>query len=197
MFSVDLYFSFRSPYSYFILPRIIDLKDNYDVNINFKLVYPLAIREPHFFQSKNAFTYFIPKIFDYFLQAKKLGMKFKPPKPDPIKQSILTGKISNHQPLIFDLCHLGQSMCKKNLGIEFAYEISNSIFGGKKDWHSNNHLFSICSKLGIDLEEIRNFTKVNEQEIIKEIENNQSEQLAIGHHGVPLTVYKDKIFWSR
>ena len=132
MFSVDLYFSFRSPYSYFILPRIIDLKDNYDVNINFKLVYPLAIREPHFFQSKNAFTYFIPKIFDYFLQAKKLGMKFKPPKPDPIKQSILTGKISNHQPLIFDLCHLGQSMCKKNLGIEFAYEISNSIFGGRQ-----------------------------------------------------------------
>ena len=50
MFSVDLYFSFRSPYSYFILPRIIELRDNYDVNINFKLVYPLAIREPHFFQ---------------------------------------------------------------------------------------------------------------------------------------------------
>ena len=129
MFSVDLYFSFRSPYSYFILPRIIELRDNYDVNINFKLVYPLAIREPNFFLGKNAFTYFIPKIFDYFLQAKKLGMKFKPPKPDPIKQIILTGKISNNQPLIFDLCHFGQSMCRKNLGIEFAYEISNLIFG--------------------------------------------------------------------
>ena len=127
MFSVDLYFSFRSPYSYFILPRIIELRDNYDVNINFKLVYPLAIREPNFFLGKNAFTYFIPKIFDYFLQAKKLGMKFKPPKPDPIKQNILTGKISNNQPLIFDLCHFGQSMCRKNLGIEFAYEISNLI----------------------------------------------------------------------
>ena len=41
--------------------------------------------------------------------------------------NILTGKISNNQTLIFDLCHFGQSMCKKNLGIEFAYEISNSI----------------------------------------------------------------------
>ena len=38
---------------------------------------------------------------------------------------------------------------------------------------------------------------MNEQEIIKEIENNQSEQLAIGHHGVPLTVYKDKFFFGQ
>ena len=197
MFSVDLYFSFRSPYSYFILPRVLELRDVYGVNINFKLVYPLAIREPHFFQGKNAFTYFIPKIFDYFSQAKKLGMKFKAPKPDPINQNILTGKISNNQPLIFDLCHLGQSMCNKNLGIEFAYEISNSIFGGKKDWHKDNHLFSICAKLGVDLEEIRNFSKINEKEIIKEIENNQNEQLSIGHHGVPLTVYKDLFFFGQ
>jgi len=197
MFSVDLYFSFRSPYSYFILPRVLELRDVYGVNINFKLVYPLAIREPHFFQGKNAFTYFIPKIFDYFSQAKKLGMKFKAPKPDPINQNILTGKISNNQPLIFDLCHLGQSMCNKNLGIEFAYEISNSIFGGKKDWHKDNHLFSICAKLGVDLEEIRNFSKINEKEIIKEIENNQNKQLSIGHHGVPLTVYKDMFFFGQ
>ena len=197
MFSVDLYFSFRSPYSYFILPRVLELRDVYGVNIKFKLVYPLAIREPHFFQGKNAFTYFIPKIFDYFSQAKKLGMKFKAPKPDPINQNILTGKISNNQPLIFDLCHLGQSMCNKNLGIEFAYEISNSIFGGKKDWHKDNHLFSICAKLGVDLEEIRNFSKINEKEIIKEIENNQNEQLSIGHHGVPLTVYKDMFFFGQ
>jgi 2-hydroxychromene-2-carboxylate isomerase len=197
MFSVDLYFSFRSPYSYFILPRIIDLRDHYDVNINFKLVYPLAIREPHFFHGKNAFTYFIPKTFDYFLQAKKLGMKFKAPNPDPINQNMLTGKISNNQPLIFDLCHLGQSMCNRNLGIEFAYEISNSIFGGKKDWHTDNHLLFICSKLKVDFEEIRNSSKINEKNIIKEIESNQNEQLSIGHHGVPLTVYKDKFFFGQ
>ena len=197
MFSVDLYFSFRSPYSYFILPRIIDLRNHYDVNINFKLVYPLAIRKPHFFHGKNAFTYFIPKTFDYFLQAKKLGMKFKAPNPDPINQNMLTGKISNNQPLIFDLCHLGQSMCNRNLGIEFAYEISNSIFGGKKNWHTDNHLFSICSKLKIDFEEIRNFSKINKKNIIKEIESNQNEQLSIGHHGVPLTVYKDKFFFGQ
>ena len=52
------------------------------VDINFKQVYPLAIREPEFFKGKNLFTYFLLKRFDYFLQAKKLGMVFKKPNPD-------------------------------------------------------------------------------------------------------------------
>ena len=50
---VDLYFSFRSPYSYLILPRIVKLRDKYGIDINFKQVYPLAIREPEFFKGKN------------------------------------------------------------------------------------------------------------------------------------------------
>ena len=41
---------------------------------------------------------------------------------------------------------------------------------------------------------MRNLTKLNEKEIIREIENNKIEQLAIGHHGVPLTVYKNNFF---
>ena len=53
---VDLYFSFRSPYSYLILPRIVKLRDKYGIDINFKQVYPLAIREPEFFKGKNIFT---------------------------------------------------------------------------------------------------------------------------------------------
>ena len=54
---VDFYFSYRSPYSYFILPRVINLKAQ-GITINFKLVYPLAIRQPSFFKGKNFITYF-------------------------------------------------------------------------------------------------------------------------------------------
>ena len=50
---IDLYFSLRSPYSYLILPRIKMLRDQYNIDVNFKLVYPLAIREPEFFKKKN------------------------------------------------------------------------------------------------------------------------------------------------
>ena len=54
---VDFYFSVRSPYSYLILPRIKMLRDKYDVDVNFKLVYPIAIRMPEFFERKNLYIY--------------------------------------------------------------------------------------------------------------------------------------------
>ena len=43
---IDLYYSYRSPYSYLILPRMLKLKNEHNVQINFKIVYPLAIRMP-------------------------------------------------------------------------------------------------------------------------------------------------------
>ena len=89
---VDFYFSYRSPYSYFILPRIKKLIEEYNVEVNFKLVYPLAIREPSFFRTKNMFTYFFWRLLDYRRVANKLGMSFYRPRPDPISQNLFTGE---------------------------------------------------------------------------------------------------------
>ena len=128
---IDLYFSYRSPYSYLILPRMLKLKEKYDIEINFKVVYPIAIRMPEWFEGKNFFTFFFFKMIDMRLQAKKLGIPFTSKlKPDPIRQNIMTGKISSHQPYIFDICHLGQMAQMKGVGMEFAFEVSSLIFGG-------------------------------------------------------------------
>ena len=83
---VDFYFSYRSTYSYFILPRVINLKAQ-GIEINFKLVYPLAIRQPSFFKGKNFITYFFHKILDMRSVAKQQGMPFYIPKPDPIGEA--------------------------------------------------------------------------------------------------------------
>ena len=40
--SVDLFFSFRSPYSYLALPKTLKLVADYDVTVNLRPVYPLA-----------------------------------------------------------------------------------------------------------------------------------------------------------
>ena len=117
---IDFYFSYRSPYSYFILPRVIELKKKHGVQINFKLVYPLAIRQPSFFKGKNFITYFSHKILDMRSVARQQGMPFFIPKPDPIKQNIFTGRVNEHQPYIFDLCHLGQQGHNEGVGIELA-----------------------------------------------------------------------------
>ena len=47
---VDLYWSFRSPYSYLATRRLRALATDYDVTIHVKVVAPIAIRDPDFFE---------------------------------------------------------------------------------------------------------------------------------------------------
>ena len=195
---IDLYFSYRSPYSYLILPRMLKLKEKYDIEINFKVVYPIAIRMPEWFKGKNFFTFFFFKMIDMRLQAKKLGIPFTSKlKPDPIRQNIMTGKISSHQPYIFDICHLGQMAQMKGVGMEFAFEVSSLIFGGVENWNTDENLSEAAKKVGLDLNQLRESGNVHEEEIIGQIKQNQVDQLNAGHHGVPLTVIGDKYFFGQ
>lgn len=194
---VDFYFSYRSPYSYLILPRVLDLKNNYKVDINFKLVYPLAIREPEFFKGKNFLTYFFFKINDMRSVAKKLNMPFFTPNPDPIKQNYLTGKINSNQPYIYDLCHIGQQAELQGVGLELAYALSSLIFGTKGGWNQESAMEKACNNVGLSYSTLKNLTKQNEPELIKQIERNQEEHQVAGHHGVPLLVYKENVFFGQ
>ena len=195
---IDLYFSYRSPYSYLILPRMLRLKEKYEIEINFKVVYPIAIRMPEWFEGKNIFTYFFFKMIDMRRQANKLGIPFTTKlKPDPIRQNIMTGKISSHQPYIFDICHLGQMAQMKGVGMEFAFEVSSLIFGGVENWNTDENLSEAAKKVGLDLKQLRESVNVHEEEIIGQIKQNQVDQLNAGHHGVPLTVIGDKHFFGQ
>ena len=190
---IDFYFSYRSPYSYLILPRMLKLKNEYNLDINFKIVYPLAIRMPEWFKNKNIF-FFVPFIMDFKKKAKRLNMPLNMPiKPDPIRQNTITGKISSHQPYIFDVCHMGQVMSNRGKGIEFAFELSTLIWS-VKNWNNDSLLEKVFAEFGEDLYEVRKTAKKNESRIIDEIKSNQEDQKIAGHHGVPLNVYKGKYY---
>ena len=177
---------------------MLKLKEKYDIEINFKVVYPIAIRMPEWFEGKNFFTFFFFKMIDMRLQAKKLGIPFTSKlKPDPIRQNIMTGKISSHQPYIFDICHLGQMAQMKGVGMEFAFEVSSLIFGGVENWNTDENLSGAAKKVGLDLNQLRESVSVHEEEIIGQIKQNQVDQLNAGHHGVPLTVIGDKHFFGQ
>ena len=51
---VDLFFSFRSPYSYLALPKTMKLVADYDAAVNLRPVYPLAVRVPGFFKQHQS-----------------------------------------------------------------------------------------------------------------------------------------------
>jgi len=176
---------------------MLDLKAKYEIDINFKIVYPLAIRKPEFF-NKKGLPYFLALTMDVKKKAKKLGMSVTTKlKPDPIVQNVVTGKISKDQPYIFDICHLGQMAQIKGVGMEFAFEVSSLIFGGAENWNSNENLSKAAKNVGLDLGQLRESVNVHENEIINQIKQNQVEQLDAGHHGVPLTVIADKYFFGQ
>lgn len=193
----DFFFSYRSPYSYLVLPRILKLKKEYDIDIQFKLVYPLAIRQPEFFKGKNFFSFFLLKTIDIRSKARRLNMPFYMPNPDPIQQSYITGRINKDQPYIFDICHLGMVAEFHNKGIEFAHEVSHLIFGTKSGWNDESNLSRAAANVGLDFNRIKQEVAEGEDAIVKAIKTNQSLQQQAGHHGVPLMVYKDKTFFGQ
>ena len=51
--SFDVYWSFRSPYSYLVTPRLLDLAARHHVVCQVRPVYPLAVRTPEFFDTRD------------------------------------------------------------------------------------------------------------------------------------------------
>ena len=81
--SVDLFFSFRSPYSYLALPKTLKLVADYDAMVNVRPVYPLAVRVPGFFKRANPqFARYV--VLDSSRVAKFENIPFRFPSPIPL-----------------------------------------------------------------------------------------------------------------
>ena len=91
---------------------------------------------------------------------------------------------------------MGQLMCNRGKGIEFAYELSKLIWN-VKSWNNDDLLEPLFAEFGEDLGEVRESIKSNEISLIEEIEMNQLDQKEAGHHVVPLNVYKGKYYFGQ
>ena len=79
--TADLYFSFRSPYSYLAVGRYRALAESHAVDIALRPVYPLAIRQPDFFE-RNHPNWLRYTMLDMFRVSQMEGIPFGPPRPD-------------------------------------------------------------------------------------------------------------------
>ncbi|MFT4769132.1 MAG: 2-hydroxychromene-2-carboxylate isomerase, partial [Glaciecola sp.] len=124
---IDLYFSFRSPYSYLAAQLAEDALAGFDVQVRFRPVLPLAIREPEFFSAGNhdRVRYILT---DYPRRAEMLGLPVGFPSPDPIVQDMATFTISDEQPYIYRLTYLGAEAEMQGAGLPVAREVSRLIW---------------------------------------------------------------------
>ena len=192
----DLFWSFRSPYSYLVTPRLIEFERDYDVRANVRPVYPIAVRIDGFF--KNANPMWLPYLVrDVSRLAQMLGMPFAPPRPDPIAMNLQTGQVPKEQPHIGRLTRLGVAAAERGKGLAFLREISGVIWGGTVDWHKGDHLARATERAGLDMAELDRDITANADRYEAVIVENEAAQKRAGHWGVPLMVFENEPFFGQ
>lgn len=195
-FQVDVFWSFRSPYSYLATPRLVALQLEYDVEFTVRPVYPIALRIPGFFKRVN------PLWPPYLLRdcvriAQMSGVPFAWPSPDPIVQDIATMEVAAEQPYIHRLTRLGVAAQRRRRGLPFLHEVGKLTFGGVQGWNEGNHLAGATARAGLDLPELDAEIAAAPSDFDAEIERNEAAQQAAGHWGVPLMVFRGEPFFGQ
>jgi 2-hydroxychromene-2-carboxylate isomerase len=192
----DLFWSFRSPYSYLLTPRLLELEREYDVRANVRPVFPIAVRIDGFFKNVNPLWWtYLGR--DVARTAQLLGMLFSPPHPDPIAMNPRTGEVSKAQPYIGRLTRLGVAAAERGKGLAFLREISGVIFGGTSDWHLGDHLARATERAALDLAELDRDVETNAERYEAIIAESEAAQKRAGHWGVPLMVFEDEPFFGQ
>ena len=194
--TADIFWSFRSPYSYLATRRYRALAEEYDLTLNLRPVYPLAIRQPDFFERSppNWLRY---TFLDVFRVGQHLGIPIGPPRPDPIVQDIATRKIADDQPHIFRLTRMGQAAARRGRGLAFADEVSRLIWGGTQGWNGGDHLAGAAARAGLDLAELDAEAASDVETLDAELAANQAALEAAGHWGVPTLVFEGEPFFGQ
>ena len=192
---IDVYWSFRSPYSYLATPGMKMLAEDFDVQVNLQPVLPIAIRTPDVLFNKANLNKVRYIQLDWARRARFLGMPDQWPSPDPIVQNLETMAIASNQPFIYRLSFLGVEAQRQGRGLEFVYEVSHLLFGGAKNWHEGNHLTNAATRAGLDLAQMDE-ALINGTHLA-EIERNQLQLDAAGHWGVPTFVHQGEPFFGQ
>ena len=196
-FLIDLFWSFRSPYCYLALDRLLTLHRDHGVGINVRPIYPIAVRSPDFFKTTNP-LYRPYHTLDSHRVAESLGVPFRRPIPDPIQMDMETGIPDPEQPYIFRLTRLGQAAVIADRGLEFLDQVSRIIWDGRVDhWDKPPHLAEAMTRAGLDAEKLESDVAADPDKFDTAIGKNQGAHLAAGHWGVPLMVLDGEPFYGQ
>lgn len=193
---IELYWSFRSPYSYLATGRLVALHDRFDVDVQVRPVLPIAVRTPEFFQRVNPL--FGPYLVRDVLRLGEFhGIPIRWPRPDPVVMNP-DGTYPRDQPHIHRLTRLGVAAAERGRGLAFLDEVSRTIWSGRVDgWHQGSHLSEAADRAGLDLAELDAEIEKDPQHFSDAIALNQEALETAGHWGVPTLVFEGEPFFGQ
>ena len=191
---VDFYFSFRSPWSYLAVPRMCALARDFKVTVDTRIVQPIAIRDPGFFERT-------PKLWGRYFMLDLLrvvefrGMKIDWPRPDPIA----AGEPPD-SPLhpVLEVNPLGIAAAEFGRGLAFIDEVSQIIWNGEVDgWNEGDHLSSAAARAELDLAALRAWMDEDPARWRARLDANGDALEVAGHWGVPTVVFEGEPFFGQ
>jgi 2-hydroxychromene-2-carboxylate isomerase len=195
--SIDLFWSFRSPYSYLATPRLVAMQKDYDLTINVRPVYPLAVRSGEFFSQVN------PMWVGYLMRdtyriSQMLGMPYRWPRPDPVVVDPQTRAATPNQPYIHRLTRLGCAAAETPHGLDFLNEVSRVIWSGEiEGWYDGDHLKNAAARAGLDLAALDKTIADDPDKYEAIIMANQKAHAEAGHWGVPTMAFNGEPFFGQ
>jgi 2-hydroxychromene-2-carboxylate isomerase len=195
--SVDFFYSFRSPYSYLALPRIAKMVADYDLEVNLRPVYPLAIRMPGFFKKTN------PQFLSYIAidaprVAQRENIPYRAPRPDPIVQDLTTLEVAENQPYIRRVTRLGALAQTEGRSLKFVHAIAPVLWDGSvAGWHEGDHLARAAAGAGFDLPAMDKVIEADPDRVETVIAANEKDHAGSGHWGVPTFVFDKEPFFGQ
>lgn len=196
-FSVDLFWSFRSPYCYLALDRLIEIERTFQVFINVRPVYPLAVRKPDFFKTINK-KYRRHHNIDSPRMAEYLGMPFRRPVPDPIIQNMETNEVAVEQPHIRRITLLGAAAQTRNAGLPFIDKVARLLWDGSVDgWDQGTHMIDAINAAGLNGHALVADIEADPARFEAVIAENEAAHEASDHWGVPLMTFRGETFYGQ
>lgn len=194
--TVDVFWSFRSPYSRLVTADLLQLREDYAVDVQLRVVLPLAVRNPDalFDASNRKPPMYIVR--DSIRRGEMLGRPIVyPTDPDPVVQDFRTMTVAKEQPYIHRLSKLGVEANRRGRGVELADRVAALIFGGTRGWDKGDLLKDAVADAGLDLDELD--AAIADGDHLDEIERNHQALEAVGHWGVPTMVFRGEPFFGQ
>ena len=194
--TIQVYWSFRSPYSYLATGRLVEFEAKYDLTVEVCPVLPIAVRTPDFFKRANPlFGAYLMR--DCVRAGQFLGIPIRWPRPDPVVMNP-DGSYPLEQPFIHRLTRAGVAAAERGRGLAFIAEVSKTLFcGDVDDWHEGDHLAEAAARAGLEWAELDEANEKDPQHYIDAIDRNQQALEAAGHWGVPTMVFEGEPFFGQ
>ncbi len=197
MAMIDLYWSFRSPYCYLALDRVLALQQRFRIKVVPRIVYPLAVRKPEFFADAPP-EHLAYHALDATRTAAFLGLPYRRPLPDPIVQDMRTGAIAAEQPHIFRLTRLGAAAARQGLGLAFIDQVMRLLWDGSVDgWNEGSRLSDTIRRAGLDPAALEAEVEQDAEALDRLVAANQEALRHAGHWGVPTFVFEGEPFFGQ